>query len=227
MNSEQLPQRQQSGCAGWFILGLAGFSMAIVLFSLVANKFFDIGDMSATGQSSPAVGKPMPGLDLTPITLNENPLALTDLSGKVTLINFWATWCGPCRAELPEIAELGHEFAENEDFQLLPVSCGDINDDPVQLSGESVMTLREMDLEMPCYSDPTGETQHALAKLTGRSRMSLPTTLVLDREGVVRGCWEGYRPGQGKGMRKLIAELLEEKPGKTTPPFAIPIIRTP
>ncbi|MEA1952735.1 MAG: TlpA disulfide reductase family protein [Planctomycetota bacterium] len=205
MSSEQTPppQAKQSGGSTWFILGIACLGVVIVLFKIVSPP--DRGDDSI------AVGQAMPGLDLTPITLNENPLTLPELSGKVSLINFWATWCGPCRAELPEIAEIGDKFEENEDFLLLPVSCG--NDDPVRLSSNTVLMLRNMELEMPCYSDPTGNTRYALAEITGTPRMSLPTTLVLDRKGIVRGFWGGYRPGQGKDMQKLIAKLLNEKPG--------------
>lgn len=154
----------------------------------------------------------MPGLDLMPITLNEKPVLLADLSGKVTLLIFWATWCGPCRAELPEIAEIGEEFEDNKDFLLLPVSCGSEN--LIQLSTDSVLMLRDMELEMPCYSDPTGQTRHALATVSGTPQMSLPTTLVLDRKGVVRGVWAGFRPGQGENMQKLIAKLLDDKTEK-------------
>ncbi len=212
MSSEQTPQpqSQKSGCATWFILGIACLGLAVVFISIGADLFLDMGGRTGGGQDSIAVGQAMPGLDLAPITLSENPVSLPELSGKVTLINFWATWCGPCRAELPEIAELGEEFEEHEDFLLLPVSCG--NEDVVQLSSKSVLMLRDMELEMPCYSDPTGETRSALAAMTGTPRMSLPTTLVIDRKGIVRGFWAGYRTGQGEEMRELIEQLLSERP---------------
>lgn len=206
MNSEQTSPPQRSSCAAWFVIGVG---VVIVLISIGAGLLFNVWDLPVGGECSAAIGKAMPGLDLSPITLNENPVSLADLSGKVTLVNFWATWCGPCRAELPEIAELGEEFEDNKDFLLLPVSCG--NEDPMQLSSDSVLMLRDMELEMPCYSDPTGQTQQALAKISGAPEMSLPTTLVLDRKGVVRGIWIGFRSGQGKKMKKLIAELLDEK----------------
>ena len=212
MNTEQTPppRAKRSGCVAWFIMGLACVGMAIVLISIGAGVLFVIWNPPGGGEDSIAIGESMPGLDLTPITLNENPVSLADLSGKVTLINFWATWCDPCLLELPEIAEIGEEFEDNEDFLLLPVSCGE--EDPLRLSAKSIMMLRKMELEIPCYSDPTGETRQALGKLTGEPQMSLPTTLLLDRKGVVRGIWVGFRPGQGKEMQKLIAKLLAEKP---------------
>ncbi len=212
MNTEQTPppRAERSGCVAWFILGLACIGMAIVLISIGWRALFDIWDLPGGGEGSVAIGQAMPGLDLMPITKNEKPVSLADLSGKVTLINFWATWCDPCLVELPEIAEIGEEFEDNEDFLLLPVSCGD--EDLEQLSTDSIMMLWKMKLEIPCYSDPTGKTRHALAKVSGEPGMSLPTTLLLDRKAVVRGIWVGYRHGQGKQMQKLIAKLLAEKP---------------
>ncbi len=222
MSDEQTPppRAKQSGCVGCFIMGLALIGIAIILISVGAiilisvgaSVLFDIWNLSEGGADSVAIGKPMPGLELMPITLNENPVSLADLQGKVTLLNFWATWCGPCRAELPEIAEIGEEYEDNEDFLLLPVSCG--QDNLAQLSTDSILMLRDMELEIPCYSDPTGETQQALAVITESPQMSLPTTLVLDRKGIVRGVWVGFGPGQGEQMQKRIAKLLAEKPEK-------------
>ena len=212
MNTEQTPppRPKQSGCTAWFIIGLALIGVAIVFVSIGAGVLFDIWDLTGSGEGSIAVGKPLPGLDLLPITLNENPVSPADIKGKVTLLNFWATWCGPCRAELPEIAEIGEEYEDNKDFMLLPISCG--NEDAARLSTDTIIMLRDMELEIPCYSDPTGETRQALARITATPQMSLPTTLVLDRNGIVRGVWVGYSAKQGEKMQKLIAKLLAEKP---------------
>lgn len=211
MSDEQTPptRAKGSGCVAWFIMGLACLGVAIVLFFVGKGVLFDVQQPPGGGAGSAAIGKKMPALELTPITLNEKPLSLADLSGKVVLINFWATWCGPCRAELPEIEKIGEEFGDNEDFLLLPVSCG--NNDAVKLS---IMMLRKMELEMPCYSDPTGETQQALTQIIAAPQMSLPTTLVLDRQGIVRGVWVGFLKGQGEEMQMLVAKLLAEKQGE-------------
>lgn len=129
-----------------------------------------------------------------------------DLAGRVVLINFWATWCPPCRAELPEIAEIGYKFADDADVLLLPVSCGE--EDLLQLSTNSILFLREKDLHMPCYADPNGVTRQAFASVAGTNQLSLPTTLILDRKGVIRGVWIGFRSGQGKEMQEMISKLL-------------------
>ena len=198
-----------SGCASWFIMGLALFGIAIILVSIGGSILFDGWQIFGPGGSSAATGKRLGDLDLTPITPTEKPVTLADVEGKVVLINFWATWCGPCRAELPEIAEIGYEFEDNADFLLLPVSCG--SDDPTQLSTNSILLLREMNLDMPCYADPQGVTQQAFANVAGTNQLSLPTTLVIDRKGVIRGIWLGYGTGQGKKIEELVSSLLAEK----------------
>ena len=190
------PRAKTSGCTAWFILGLAFLGMAIILFSIL-------------GGESAAINKTLPDLDLMPITAAENPVTVADLPGRVVLINFWATWCPPCRAELPEIAKIGDKFEDDSDFLLLPVSCGD--DDLLQLSTDSVLLLRQLDLDMPCYTDPNGITRLAFASVAGTNQLSLPTTLILDRKGVIRGVWISFRSGQGKKMQELISSLLAEK----------------
>ena len=103
MNTEQTPppRAERSGCVAWFILGLACIGMAIVLISIGWRALFDIWNLPGGGEGSVAIGQAMPGLDLMPITRNEKPVSLADLSGKVTLINFWATWCPPPTSARP------------------------------------------------------------------------------------------------------------------------------
>ena len=209
-NAQPSPPRAKiSGCTSWFILGLAFFGMAIILISMGAAILFEVWDFPDGGGESAAIGKTLPDLDLMPITATENPVTMADLSGRVVLINFWATWCPPCRVELPEIAEIGDKFKDDSDFLLLPVSCGD--DNQFQLLTDSLQLLRQLDLDMPCYADPNGVTRQAFASVVGTNRLSLPTTLILDRKGVIRGVWIGFRPGQNKKIQELITSLLAEK----------------
>ena len=200
------PEVKTSGCASWFILGLALFGMAIIFISIGGSILFDGWRLPGIGGESAALGKRLADLDLKPITSAESPVTRADVEGKVVLLNFWATWCGPCRAELPDIAAIGHKFENNADFMLLPVSCG--NEDMLRLSTDSILMLREMDLEMPCYADPHGITRQAFAFAAGTDQLSLPTSLVLDRKGIIRGVWIGYGASQGKKMRELITSLL-------------------
>ena len=209
-NAQSPPPRvKTSGFTSWFILGLAFFGMAIILIFMGKGLLFDVRELPDLGGESAAVNKTLPDLDLMPINAIKNPVSLEDLSGRVVLINFWATWCPPCQDELPEIAEIGDKFKDDSDFLLLPVSCGD--DNQFQLLTDSLQLLRQLDLDMPCYADPNGVTQQAFASVAGTNQLSLPTTLVLDRKGVIRGVWIGFRPGQNKKIQELITSLLAEK----------------
>ncbi len=212
MNDESSPPAAAKTSTGvsCFIISIALIGVCIVLYSIVAPMLFEGWGFPDMGGESPAVGKLFSDLNLEPITFSEKPVTRQDLSGKVVLINFWATWCGPCRAELPELAEIGERYADDADFLLLPISCG--GDVLLQLSTESILMLQDMHLEMPCYADPNDTARRSYAMAAGTNQMDLPTTLVLDRKGIIRGVWIGYRPSQGKRIRELIETLLAEKP---------------
>ena len=79
------------------------------------------------GTHHPAVGRKLPQLELKPLTGDGRPVSLEDLKGRVTLIDFWGTWCPPCAEELPHIAALATRFSGQLDFQVLAVSCGPDN----------------------------------------------------------------------------------------------------
>lgn len=193
-----------------FILSIALIGVCIVLFSIFMPMLFEGWGSADMGGGSPAVGKPFSDLQLEPITFSEKPLVRADLLGKVSLLNFWVTWCGPCRAELPSLAEMGERFSADPDFLFLPVSIG--GDDMQQLSTDSIVTLQKMNLELPCYADPSGATRMAYARVAGKRQIDLPTTVVIDRQGIIRGVWIGYRPSQEKYISELISKLLAEKP---------------
>ena len=70
--------------------------------------------------------------------------------------------------------------------------------------------LRQANIDMPTYADPGGATRRAAADAVGLEH--LPTTLVLDRQGAIRGAWSGARSGDERQIRQLIGQLLAEGP---------------
>ncbi len=156
------------------------------------------------------VGQPLPFLDLRPLTGDAPPISLADVQNHVTLLNFWGTWCPPCRNELPHIAELRQRYAGREAFRLLAVSCppGGQADDVQSLQEDTAALLKRLGLDLPTYYDPDGATQSALANLVNLE--GFPTTLLLDRHGVIRAVWVGYRPGVETEMERYISTLLDE-----------------
>jgi thiol-disulfide isomerase/thioredoxin len=176
----------------WLVLVL----IAIVLgLSLLRNRFF-------TGTT---VNEKLSALDLAPLTGPGRPVTLHELQGKVALVNLFATWCGPCQAELPDVAELGNEFAARDDFVLLAVSCG--GEDFDQLRADTRELLARLGLDLPTYADPTRTTRRAFEEAAGWGG-GVPTTFVLDRQGVIRKVWTGG--GWEDQMRAEIERLLEE-----------------
>ncbi len=171
------------------------------------------------GKDHPGAGRRLPGIDLLPLVGNGEPVTLESLEGKVVLLNLWGTWCGPCRREFPRLMKLEERLRGNPDFKFLSVSCG-------QESPESIPDLRlqteayaaEMGAKFPIYADPFWQTRKAVAATAYDSRGTMPTTVVLDRTGKVRGIWIGYAGGDERVMEELVLELLSE--GQTAPSTA-------
>ena len=115
------------------------------------------------------------------------PVSSESTKGKVVLINFWATWCPPCRKELPQVAALGKEFDADEDFQLITVSCGQQDFDSAKEA--SVGMLEKAKLDVPTYFDPDATILRQWQERTGNAM--IPITLVLDREGKTSAYWIG------------------------------------
>lgn len=157
------------------------------------------------------VGEKLPFLDLRPLTGDPPPISLPDLENHVTLLNFWGTWCPPCRNELPHMAELRQRYAGREAFRLLAVSCPAAGqaDDVQSLQENTASLLKQLKLDMPTYYDPDEATQYALGNLIVFE--GYPTTVLLDRRGVIRAVWVGYRSGLETEMERLIGRVLDEE----------------
>jgi len=120
---------------------------------------------------------------------------LAELKGNVVLINFWATFCDPCRKEMPELNELFKKNKRN-DFKIIGVSV----DTDKQ---KALKFARSLGVEYPIYFG----TQNDIATLG--ERKALPTNLILDREGRKAAGYTGF-PGI-EPIQKKVAALLETK----------------
>ncbi len=168
-------------------------------------------EAASQAEQHPAVGQRFPALELEPISGASGRLSLSDLAGKVVVLNFWGTWCPPCRQEMPELAELYHRMAGNDRFRLLAVSCLPRPAEAEafeELKAETIDFLHAKGLSLPAYGDPSGTTRAAFKQLGGRA--VFPTTVVLDGQGVVRGVWVGYAPGVVEEIERRVAALLAE-----------------
>jgi cytochrome c biogenesis protein CcmG/thiol:disulfide interchange protein DsbE len=129
---------------------------------------------------SPLKGKPAPEFALE--DLSGKKVSLASYKGKAVLINFWATWCGPCKIETPWLIELRNEYAARG-FEVLGVSTDDIDrGDPRKLSDEKQEIARfvdEMRIPYPVLID--GDS---LSKPYG-GLDAMPTSFFVDRNGTV------------------------------------------
>lgn len=123
-------------------------------------------------------------------------LRLSEYRGDVVMINFWATWCGPCRQEMPLLDELYSRY-QRVGFNLLGVN---IDDD----SGRAMRMVDELGVSFPVLFDARKE----VSKLYRVEAM--PVTVLVDREGNVRHVHHGYKPGYEQKYLDEIRSLLRE-----------------
>jgi thiol-disulfide isomerase/thioredoxin len=163
------------------------------------------------------IGHRLPELRLEGLTGSDRSIYSGDLAGSVVLINFWGTWCGPCLIELPHLAELGRKYSTREDFQLLAVSAGpsESADDLENLRRDTLAFLKQSGTDIPTYADPGNATFDGFCEMARRLDPSamegVPTTILLDRRGIIRGVWIGYVPGLENEMEEMVKRLLDEE----------------
>jgi len=129
---------------------------------------------------SPLQGKSAPGFTLE--DLNGTKRSLADYKGKALLINFWATWCAPCKIETPWLIELRNRYAA-QGFEVVAVSMDDLDrDDAAKLSGEKKEIARFVEqMKMPYPVLIGGDS---VSKLYG-GLDDLPTSFFVNRDGTV------------------------------------------
>jgi len=123
-------------------------------------------------------------------------LRLSEYRGDVVLINFWATWCGPCRQEMPLLDDLYGRY-QRVGFNLLGVN---IDED----SRRAMQMVQELGVKFPVLFDENKE----VSKLYEVAAM--PVTILVDREGIVRHVHHGYKPGYEEMYLTEIRSLLRE-----------------
>ena len=151
--------------------------------------------------------RPLTELMALPESVRERPIKaivndnfrLADFDGKVLVINLWASWCGPCRREIPEYETVRKEYADKD-----VVFIGLTTEDP-RYEGERVRKfLREVN-----FGFRLGWADGELARTITNGRRSIPQTMVIDPDGRIVSHWDGYAVGwSGKRLKQAIESAL-------------------
>lgn len=151
--------------------------------------------LADSGQSAiPEQGQAAPDFEYT--LADGTTHTLSQLRGKKVLLNFWATWCGPCRQEMPHLNKL-YEKYKASGFVLLGVN---VDDDTAQAAG----VASKLGVTFPVLPDADKRVsrQYDLS--------AMPSTVLIDRDGRVRYLHRGYQSGYENTYDRQIRELLKE-----------------
>ena len=129
-----------------------------------------------------------------PVLGGESTRALSESHGKVRYIDFWASWCPPCRVSVPALVALQEELGGDR-FDVIAINVD-------ERTGDALRFLERHPTNYDSLSDPRGETAEAY------SLLGMPTSFVLDPEGRVTLVHVGFKRGDMKAIRAHIVELL-------------------
>jgi peroxiredoxin len=149
-------------------------------FVLILGGVSAIVDLTIKAGNPPPVGKPGKvgrSVDFTLKDFAGNLVHLSDYRGRNVVVNMWATWCPPCRAEMPDLVAF-YRAHQSKDWTLVAIN---IQDD----AAKAQSYVREQGMFFPVLFDPEGE---ALDIFTVDG---LPSTFVVDRTGVIKFAWTG------------------------------------
>lgn len=138
---------------------------AVVVMAAGCSKKESAQGVSAVKEKSPAP-------DITVNSLTSVPLKLSDLKGKVVLLNFWATWCPPCREEIPAMMKLNGAMV-GKPFQMVAVSIDEGGVPAIEAF------FKESGFNLPAYTDPDGKAA-GIYGITG-----VPETFIIDKNGIL------------------------------------------
>ena len=157
-------------------------TFAVLIINFIAGPIF----AEASGPAAP---------DFTLADVHGKKVSLSGFSGKVVILNFWATWCGPCEAEMPSLNNLYQEF-QSKGLAVIAISV-----DPTEKSVLSF--IAEKKLAFPVLMDKNKEVY-----FDSYAVMGLPTTFIIDRSGVLIEKIMGEQEWDSAKMKEKILKLL-------------------
>lgn len=162
-------------------------------------RFLAIACLSGALLSAPLLAGEAsgPAADFSLPSRGGPPVSLSALRGQVVLINFWATWCGPCRKEMPLLEQIQKKYAPLG-FTMLGIN---VEEDTTQMEA----FLGDVPVTFPVLLDPANQ----VSKLYDVAAM--PSTVIVDRKGNIRFIHQGYQPGDENRYQDVIRQLIRER----------------
>ena len=186
---------------GVFLVGVAAVLYVIVAASFKPHGPADLKEFKKGALEKldvPATPRPAPDTVFT--SLDGKPATLADFKGRVVVMNLWATWCAPCKAEMPTLAKLQAVYA-TQPVTVLPISVD--RDSDLNLVNEEMAA----NPPLKTYRDPSYKLSFALEpKAAG-----YPTTIIYDRQGRERARMAGPADWSSPEARGIVEKLLAEK----------------
>lgn len=172
--------------------------LIFVIGAMILAAVFTIVWLQSAKYEPLVIGKPAPDFALT--DLNDKPYRLSDFRGKVVFLNFWATWCAPCREEMPSMEILNRNF-EKDGLVILAVSI-----DRVTTTKDIPPFVKSMNLTFPVLIDSWGQTDKPY------KRMGVPETFIIDQQGIIREIVIGPRDWSRLDSLQVLTKLLNVTP---------------
>ncbi len=121
---------------------------------------------------------------------------LSELKGRIVMLNFWATWCGPCAEEIPHLNEL-HKSLDPYDFELLGINLDEDQSKAMHLA-------KKLDVNFPVLFDTEKDVSRSF------DIKAMPTTIIIDRAGKIRHVNRGFKKGYIERYHRQIQALRKE-----------------
>jgi thiol-disulfide isomerase/thioredoxin len=168
--------------------------VAVVTRAVALSALIALGLAQASSFDPLRNGAPAPAFELAS-NAGKN-IRIADYKGQVVLLNFWASWCGPCRKEMPILEQL-HKQYRSKGFAMVGV-----NVEPD--SAEALGFLKSTPVSFPILFDRDSKVSKLYAV------QGMPNTVILDRKGNVRYVHRGYKPGEENEYLNQIRALIRE-----------------
>lgn len=190
----------------WAISGVALVGAAAVLYVIASASFKPHGPADlrefkkGTLEKLEVPAAPRAAPDTVFTSLDGKPTTLADFKGRVVVMNLWATWCAPCKAEMPTLARLQAAYA-TQPVTVLPISVD--RDSDLNLINEEMAA----NPPLKTYRDPGYKLSFAMEPRAA----GYPTTVIYDRQGRERARMAGPADWSGPEARGIVEKLLAEK----------------